>query len=51
MKPHRYYYDAATDSIKDKYDGKTDKEVQEIEHAAAVALANELGTTPPPPLS
>lgn len=49
--PHRYYYDAATDSIKDRYAGKTDRQVQEIEHAAAIASAEELGLTPPPPLS
>ena len=48
--PHRYYYDAEADSIKDKYPGKTDRQVQEIEHEAAIALAEELGLTPPPPL-
>ena len=48
--PHRFFYDAETDSIKDNYAGKTDRQVQELEHAAAVALAQELGTTPPPPL-
>lgn len=48
--PHRYYYDVATDSVKDKYSGKTDRQVQEIDHAAAVALATELGLTPPPAL-
>jgi hypothetical protein len=48
--PHRYYYDAETASIKDKYAGKTDRQVQEIEHAAAIALATEQGLPPPPPL-
>jgi hypothetical protein len=48
--PHRFYYDAETDKVKDKYAGKTDREVQEIEHKAAIDLAVELGTTPPPPL-
>lgn len=48
--PHRYYYDSATDSIKDRYAGKTDRQVQEIEHAEAVALAAERGLPPPPPL-
>lgn len=47
---HRYYYDHATDSIKDRHPGKTDRQVQELEHEAAIALALELGTTPPPPL-
>jgi hypothetical protein len=48
--PHRYYYDADTDAIKDKYPGKTDRQVQEIEHEAAIALAVELGMPSPPPL-
>ena len=48
--PHRYYYDSETDAVKDRYAGKTDRQVQEIEHAAAIALATELNLTPPPPL-
>lgn len=47
---HRFYYDTATDSVKDRYAGKTDRQVQEIEHAAAIALAEELGLPAPPPL-
>jgi len=47
---HRFYYDAETDKIKDKHAGKTDRQVQEIEHATAVALAEELGLPIPPPL-
>lgn len=48
--PHRFYYDAETDKIKDRYAGKTDRQVQEIEHEAAIALATEQGLPPPPPL-
>jgi hypothetical protein len=46
--PHRFFYEDGV--VKDKYGNKTDREVQEIDHEAAIALAAELGTTPPPPL-
>lgn len=48
--PHRFYYDPVVDKVKDKYAGKTDSQVQEIDHDAAVAKAIEEGMTPPPPL-
>lgn len=48
--PHRFYFDAASGTVKDRYPGKTDREVQEIEHEAAIALAAERGMPPPPPL-
>jgi hypothetical protein len=47
---HRFYFDAESNTVKDKYAGKTDRQVQEIEHEAAIALATELGLPPPPPL-
>jgi hypothetical protein len=47
---HRFYYDAGTDKVADAYVGKTDRQVQELNHAAAIALAEELGTQLPPPL-
>lgn len=48
--PHRFAYDAQTNSIVDLHPGLTDRQVQELEHAAATALAAELGYPAPPPL-
>lgn len=49
--PHRYYYDVETDSVKNRYPDQTDRQVIESDHEKAIALAIELGLTPPPPLT
>lgn len=48
--PHRFYYDAETDSIKDLWAGKTDRQGQKEEHEQAIKAAVDAGLTPPPPL-
>ena len=46
--PHRF--SLVDGKVVDKYDGVSDDEVKQIDHAAAIALATEQGVEPPPPL-